>query len=90
MRTNRRLQVLSGILIALALVAAVAFYWQRQPEKPPPDSGYYTGPFRSKGDPNRYATDDGKIVPPPPGASTAAVTKPGPTGNSRIMSPSTQ
>ena len=66
---SRREQILLALCGVLALVAAGIWISFKGRYKPPPTPGglYYTGPMKSKSG-NGYATDDGRAVPPPPGA----------------------
>ncbi len=63
-----------GALALLVVAGALYFMNDTQSQRPNPVNGsiYYSGPFQSKSDPTRYATDDGKIVPAPAGANGAA------------------
>ena len=71
MSEKQRLRVMSGVAIMLLVVAAIVWSRGGQNVKPPPsEPGYYTGPMRGKGQKDTYGTDDGKRVPPPPGASS--------------------
>lgn len=66
MQEKKRLRSLSGVFLALCVAAGVVWWMFRPGVKPPPSApGYYTGPMRSKGDPNVFGTDDGVRVPPP-------------------------
>lgn len=70
MNETRRVQVLSGVLLVLAIVAVAVWYSYRPGEKPPPsEPGYYTGPMKSKGDPTIFGTDAGQRVAAPPEAT---------------------
>lgn len=72
MPEKTRLKYLAGALVILTLVAVVVLHNYKNPQKAPPsEPGYYSGPFRSKSDPNVYSTDDNKVVPAPPGAHIA-------------------
>jgi hypothetical protein len=73
MRPPNRSQVLTGVLILMACIAMLLLFSGKKDSRPPPvASGYYTGPFRSRNkDKAVWSTDDGKIVPPPPGADTS-------------------
>lgn len=87
-----RTQTLLGIMLLLGIVAAVVQYALRPGVRPPPDSsGYYTGPMKSKGNPNMWGTDDGKRVDPPPGATgkPAETTDPAAKGKGKTAGPST-
>jgi len=69
-----------GLLVVLAAVVAFSLRGGKK-EKPPPNvPGYYTGPMRNKADPTKYTTEDNRVVPPPPGASTSPSWTPVPTG----------
>ena len=72
MKRPRRSQVLSGILVVVALIAAIVLYGRGKEGRPEPSApGYYTGPMKSKGDPTVYGTDEGvKVAPPPAAAKT--------------------
>lgn len=63
------------LIILVLILAGVLFYnfRGRKEVKPPPTvSGYYSGPMRNKSDPTKYTTEDNRVVPTPPGASSAA------------------
>lgn len=71
MRNNRRLQVLSGLLVVVAIVAVIFIRFFGTPQKPPPSApGYYSGPMKSKGDPTIFGNEEGQRVAAPPGATT--------------------
>ena len=57
-----------GITAIVLIIGAICMRLAlKDPPKPPPSApGYYTGPMRSKGNPNSIATEDGKIVQLPP------------------------
>lgn len=73
MDSRRRLYILAGVTAVLAVVLLMIFGRNQAPEPPSTDGQgiYYTGPRRSKYDPNVWVTAEGKVVPPPPGASPA-------------------
>ncbi len=81
MKEKDRQKLLLGLLAVVAVVAAIVLSQNRPAAKPPPDRGlfYYTGPMKSKGNPNLYGTDDGRRVPPPAGAKTAGTSPAAPT-----------
>jgi hypothetical protein len=61
-----------GLFVLLVAVLGVVIVVQirraAHPTKPPPDApGYYTGVMLNKSG-TAYTTEEGKIVPPPPGA----------------------
>jgi len=85
MKQSQRLRLLSGICFILAVIAAILWSNNRPDAKPPPSApGYYTGPMRSKGDPNVYATDAGQRVAPPPGATTGSTSRSARSGSPLI------
>jgi hypothetical protein len=57
--------------ILIALILAVFIFWANvgRSEAAAPGPGYFTGAMRNKSNPNLWVTADGKIVPPPPGAT---------------------
>lgn len=66
MDESKRLRSLAAVFLALCVTAGVVWWVFRPGVKPPPSApGYYTGPMRSKGDPNVFGTDEGVRVPPP-------------------------
>ena len=67
---ERRTFVLIGIGVVLAVVLLIVLRGRENPESVPVSGNeiYYTGPRRSKANPNIWVTADGKVVPPPPGA----------------------
>jgi len=67
---RKRIQQLVVTLLVVAIVMAVLFS-RHQPIVEANDADYYTGPRRSKSDPNVWVTADGKIVPPPADAAPA-------------------
>ena len=78
MKQQKRVQVLVGILLAVAVFAAVFLTRSGQADtKPPPSaSGYYTGPMKNKW--GTFTTEDGKLVPQP---GEQAPSKPGASGS---------
>jgi len=65
---RHRIRKLIAYLVAALIAAFVLRMILLQPE--PRESaapGYYTGPFRSKGDPEHCYTEDGKLMPCPSG-----------------------
>lgn len=74
---NRRLKVLSGVLVILAIVAVVYSSVAAPGKKPPPSApGYYTGPMRPKGGQELLATEDGKVTALPDSMKKKKDTKP--------------
>ena len=74
MDKTTRMRLLSGALVVLALAAVAVWASYRSGGKPAPTPGagiYYTGPMRSKGDRNLYATESGVITAAPAGAAAA-------------------
>lgn len=70
-RSQQMALLFGGLCLAAVLLALLS----RQSQQPTtPGAGYYTGPRRSKSDPNVWVTADNRIVPPPPDAILA--TKP--------------
>ena len=69
MTNSKVLRGLLGLLFALAAVALVVWSFRQKPDRGPlPASNYYTGPMQlNRKHPDMYTTDDGKIVPAPPG-----------------------
>lgn len=64
MDRNRKQQITVAVLLVMAIVAAVLLR-PKPRDTEPNDPDYYTGPRRSKSDPNVWVTAEGKIVPPP-------------------------
>ncbi len=79
MARSRQIALLLGGL-CLAAILLVIFSRQSQ-QTTTPGAGYYTGPRRSKWDPNVWVTADNRIVPPPPDAVPAAKPPPQNTDN---------
>jgi len=74
----KRKHLLFGFLVLALIMGAIFMFSNTKEPKPAPTAGpgiYYTGPMRSKGDPNLYGTEDGKKVPPPPGVDTGSAPK---------------
>jgi hypothetical protein len=71
-----------GVLLILGIFGVVIWMRFLNPSRPrpePPEGAvYYTGPMKSKGDPNVYGTDEGKQVAPPPGAVASGGAAPNP------------
>ncbi len=72
MRLQRNHFILLGALIVLAVVLAITMRPGKKVQATPSQSGYYSGPMRNKNNPSMYTTEDGKVVPPPSGASTSS------------------
>ena len=69
MSESTRQRVVVLVFVALVVVAGFIYFVPRKGSKLAPDnSTYYTGPMRNKSNPNIFTTDDGKVVPTPPGA----------------------
>jgi len=70
---NDRRRIVYVILGALVLFAAmIRLMYSTAPSKPPPSGpGYYTGPMKAKSG-NSYGTEDGRLVPAPPGKDSGA------------------
>lgn len=66
MKMNSRTRWLLYVLLAVSIGIAIVFLSPAEPHySPPSGGGYYTGPMRSKSDPNVWITADGQRVPPP-------------------------
>lgn len=79
-KDRSRLAILVSLLVLIAVVAFVVFGMFGKTTKPmPTSSGYYTGPMANKNDPNKFVTDDGRVVPMPDGARPPGVTPTKPT-----------
>ena len=79
MNEQKRTQILVGILVTVAVVAAVYLTasGKSKDEKPPPSaSGYYTGPMKNKSGKDEYSTEDNKLVPKPASAGSAVSVAP--------------
>jgi hypothetical protein len=76
MKEQRRTYILMAILVVCAIILAFTF-GNRKERKPAPSlGGYYTGPMRNKSNPSIYSTEAGRVVQPPPGASTSSSWEP--------------
>jgi hypothetical protein len=75
---KRRIQLVCGALIVAAAIIAA---FRLRPAPPQlSDSGYYAGPMLNKAG-TAYVTEDGRVVPPPPGSPPPRPrTSPFPTG----------
>jgi hypothetical protein len=88
MEKNKAPRIVIGALLIIVVVGSLLWYVSNKKESEAPNpSGntvFYTGPFRSKSDPNKYYTADGKEVPPPAGegkaAGNAGASAPAPNG----------
>jgi hypothetical protein len=70
---DSRTRILFGVLFAAVAIAVVVFFLNTKPSKPAPSaSGYYSGPFRNKSNPNMYGNDDGQQVAAPADSTPAA------------------
>lgn len=66
MKMNKRTRWMLCALLALTIGAAIVFLSPAAPGySPPVGVNYYTGPMRSKSNPNVWITADGRRVPPP-------------------------
>jgi len=86
-----RFNILKGFL-ATVVVVCITYYMLVKPgARPEPNhGGYYTGPMKSKGDPNIYGNDEGVKVPPPPESNTSVATAaPKPDDNAPKTAPGT-
>jgi len=72
MQEKQKMLLLAGLLIVLAVVLVFTMRGGKKVKPPPSAVGYYSGPMRNKSDPTKYTTEDGRVVPTPPGASNAA------------------
>lgn len=62
-------QAIIAILVVLAVAGGAYLLRSRRPKPEsdlPPGAIYYFGPMKQKGG-SVYATEDGRVVPPPPG-----------------------
>jgi hypothetical protein len=74
----KRRQQIAAMSLLLILAAVLLVLLRIQPrETSPAEPDYYSGPRRSKWNPNVWVNSDGKIVPPPPGARPLPVSAPG-------------
>ena len=72
MAKPKRIHILSGALVAMAVTAVVYFSAFGPGKKPPPSGpGYYTGVMRGKGANATFSNEDGTDQRPPPGAKEA-------------------
>ena len=63
MNSKKRVGLLFGAMVVLALIAVVVLSRQGKSEKPAPsEQGYYTGVMKNKG--GKYSTED-KLAKPP-------------------------
>ena len=69
MSGSRKMALLLGGLCVLAVLLVILTRQSQQTTTP--GAGYYTGPRRSKWDPNVWVTADNRIVPAPPDAVPA-------------------
>ncbi len=72
MHTERRKQLLFGIFLLCAAVIIAVWTNANRVDAQAPGPGYFKGAMRNKANPNLWVTEDGKIVPPPPGAKIIA------------------
>jgi hypothetical protein len=67
MEKNKSPKIVIGALLIIVVVGSLVWYVSSKKESeapnPPGNSVFYSGPFRSKGDPTKYYTADGKEVP---------------------------
>jgi hypothetical protein len=68
MHAERKKRLLAAFVFALVLAGLAFWTHLNRPLDDPPGPGYYHGAMRNKANPNLWVTEDGKIVPPPPGA----------------------
>lgn len=79
---SNRLKSMLAVLFLGSGLAALVWYLSVRPSKPSPTApGYYTGPFRNKGDSSILATEDGKVTNAENAESAVSQNKPAQSAN---------